>query len=57
MFGPLRLTRGLSDQQILDISDPEVAPTAGLPTIEDAIENGSVLAGPPGPDHRAVEGR
>ena len=47
MFGPLRLTRGLSDQQILDISNPEIAPNAGLPTIEDAIENGSVLAGPP----------
>ena len=47
MFGPLRLTRGLSDQQMRDISDPKVAPTAGLPTIADAIENGSVLAGPP----------
>ena len=47
MFGPLRLTRGLTEQQIRDISNPEVAPNAGLPTIEDAIENGSVLAGPP----------
>ena len=47
MFGPLRLTRGLTDQQMRDISNPEVAPNAGLPTIEDAIENGSVLAGPP----------
>jgi alkanesulfonate monooxygenase SsuD/methylene tetrahydromethanopterin reductase-like flavin-dependent oxidoreductase (luciferase family) len=47
MFGPLRLTRGLSEQQIRDISNPEIAPNAGLPTIEDAIENGSVLAGPP----------
>ena len=47
MFGPLRLTRGLTEQQIRDISNPEIAPNAGLPTIEDAIENGSVLAGPP----------
>ncbi len=47
MFGPLRLTRGLTEQQIRDISDPRVAPNAGLPRVEDAIENGSVLAGPP----------
>ena len=31
MFGPLRLTRGLSDQQMRDISNPEVAPNAGSP--------------------------
>ncbi len=47
MFGPLRLTRGLTEQQIRDISNPEIAPNAGLPTIQEAIENGSVLAGPP----------
>ena len=47
MFGPLRLTRGLTEQQIRDISNPLAAPNAGLPTIQDAIENGSVLAGPP----------
>ena len=47
MFGPLRLTRGLTEQQIRDISNPDIAPHAGLPTIEDAIANGSVLAGPP----------
>jgi alkanesulfonate monooxygenase SsuD/methylene tetrahydromethanopterin reductase-like flavin-dependent oxidoreductase (luciferase family) len=47
MFGPLRLTRGLTEQQILDISNPELAPNAGLPRIEDAIANGSVLAGTP----------
>ena len=33
--------------QTRDISNPEVAPNAGLPTVQDAIENGSVLAGPP----------
>ena len=47
MFGPLRLTRGLSEQQILDISDPKKAPFAGLPTIEDAVKSGAFLCGPP----------
>ena len=47
MFGPLRLTRRLSEQQILDISDPGRAPYAGLPTIQGAVESGAFLAGPP----------
>ena len=47
MFGPLRLTRGLSEQQILDISDRRRAPTAGLPTMEDAVKSGAYLCGPP----------
>ena len=47
MFGPLRLTRPLSDQQIQDIGDPRRAPTAGLPTIQGAVEGGAFLAGPP----------
>jgi alkanesulfonate monooxygenase SsuD/methylene tetrahydromethanopterin reductase-like flavin-dependent oxidoreductase (luciferase family) len=47
MFGPLRLTRGLSEQQIKDISDPKLAPNAGLPTLEDAVKGGSFLCGPP----------
>ena len=47
MFGPLRLTRGLSEQQILDISDPKKAPTAGLPTLAEAVRDGAVLCGPP----------
>lgn len=47
MFGPLRLTRGLSEDQIRDISDPKRAPTAGLPTIEDAVKSGAFLCGPP----------
>ena len=47
MFGPLRLHRGLTEQQILDASDPKRAPHAGLPTIEDAVEAGAVLCGPP----------
>ena len=46
MFGPLRLTRGLSEEQILDISDRRRAPTAGLPTLEDAVNSGAYLCGP-----------
>jgi alkanesulfonate monooxygenase SsuD/methylene tetrahydromethanopterin reductase-like flavin-dependent oxidoreductase (luciferase family) len=47
MFGPLRLTRGLNEQQIRDISDPKRAPYAGLPTLEGAIKAGAFLCGPP----------
>jgi alkanesulfonate monooxygenase SsuD/methylene tetrahydromethanopterin reductase-like flavin-dependent oxidoreductase (luciferase family) len=47
MFGPLRLTRGLSEQQIADISDPARAPFANLPSIQDAVRAGAVLCGPP----------
>ena len=46
MFGPLRLHRGLSEQQILDMSDPKTAPFAGLPTIEDAVKSGAFFCGP-----------
>jgi alkanesulfonate monooxygenase SsuD/methylene tetrahydromethanopterin reductase-like flavin-dependent oxidoreductase (luciferase family) len=47
MFGPLRLTRGLSEEQIRDIGDPQRAPYAGLPTIQEAVTNGAFLCGPP----------
>ncbi len=47
MFGPLRLVRALSDQQIEDMSDPKKAPTAGLPTIDQAVASGGVLCGTP----------
>ena len=47
MFGPLRLHRGLTEQQMVDIGDPKKAPTANLPTIEEAVETGSFLCGPP----------
>lgn len=46
MFGPLRLLRSLSDEQIENLKDPVSAladPT--LPQLEDAVANGSVLAG------------
>jgi alkanesulfonate monooxygenase SsuD/methylene tetrahydromethanopterin reductase-like flavin-dependent oxidoreductase (luciferase family) len=47
MFGPLRLVRALTDQQIEDMADPKKAPTAGLPTIEQAVASGGVLCGTP----------
>jgi alkanesulfonate monooxygenase SsuD/methylene tetrahydromethanopterin reductase-like flavin-dependent oxidoreductase (luciferase family) len=47
MFGPLRLVRALTDQQIEDMADPKKAPTAGLPKIEQAVASGGVLCGTP----------
>ena len=47
MFGPLRLTRSLSEEQIRDMADRRRAPTAGLPTMEQAVESGAYLCGPP----------
>ena len=47
MFGPLRLVRALTDQQIEDMANPAKAPNAGLPTIEGAIKSGGVLCGTP----------
>ena len=47
MFGPLRLVRSLSDEQIDVMGDPRLAPTAGLPDIERAVARGGFLCGPP----------
>ncbi len=47
MFGPLRLHRGLSEEQMRDISDPARAPFAGLPSLEEAVKSGAALCGPP----------
>jgi alkanesulfonate monooxygenase SsuD/methylene tetrahydromethanopterin reductase-like flavin-dependent oxidoreductase (luciferase family) len=47
MFGPLRLVRALTDEQIEAMADPQRAPAAGLPTLEDAAKKGAVLCGPP----------
>ena len=46
MFGPLRLVRALSDEQIDAMSDPSRAPSFDLPRIEDAVKVGGFLAGP-----------
>ena len=46
MFGPLRLLRSLSEEQIQTLSDPaKAAADPSLPQLEDAVANGSVLAG------------
>jgi alkanesulfonate monooxygenase SsuD/methylene tetrahydromethanopterin reductase-like flavin-dependent oxidoreductase (luciferase family) len=47
IFGPLRLHRGLTEEQIRDIGDPKRAPYAGLPNIRDAAKTGAFLGGPP----------
>ena len=47
MFGPLRLVRSLSEEQIEAMGDPQRAPNAGLPTIERAVERQGFLCGPP----------
>ncbi len=47
MFGPLRLVRSLTDEQIEVMSDPRRAPHAGLPNIEVAVQGGGFLAGSP----------
>src|SRR5712664_3322889 len=47
MFGPLRLVRSLSEEQIDAMADPKRAPYAGLPTIEEATSSGAYLCGPP----------
>jgi alkanesulfonate monooxygenase SsuD/methylene tetrahydromethanopterin reductase-like flavin-dependent oxidoreductase (luciferase family) len=47
MFGPLRLVRALSDEQIEAMADPRRAPHAGLPTLEEAVQKGAFLCGPP----------
>ena len=47
MFGPLRLVRALSEEQIEIMGDPSRAPTADLPHLDDAVKAGGFLAGPP----------
>jgi alkanesulfonate monooxygenase SsuD/methylene tetrahydromethanopterin reductase-like flavin-dependent oxidoreductase (luciferase family) len=47
MFGPLRLHRGLTDEQIEIMGDPRRAPDGGLPSIEDAVKSQAFLGGPP----------
>ena len=47
MFGPLRLVRGLTDQQVEDMADPKRAPYADLPSLEGAVRDRAFLAGPP----------
>ncbi len=45
MFGELRLVRSMTDEQIEIMRDPQRAPTAKLPRIEDAVNAGGFLTG------------
>ena len=47
MFAPLGFVRGLTDEQISALADPSKVRSAGLPTLEEAVEAGSWLCGPP----------
>ena len=46
MFAPLGFVRGLTDEQVRATADPARARQAGLPTLRDAVEQGSWLCGP-----------
>ena len=47
MFAPLGFVPGLTDEQIAATADPRKARSADLPTLEDAVEAGAWLCGPP----------
>ena len=47
MFAPLGFVRGLSDEQIEALGDPDRVYTANLPTLEQGVEGGSWLIGTP----------
>src|SRR4029450_5604623 len=47
MVGPVRLVRSLSEAQIEAMCDPRRGPSAGLPTLEEAVKKGAFLCGPP----------
>ncbi len=47
MFAPLGFVRGLTDDQIAATADPSRIHGAGLPTLEEAVESGSWMVGPP----------
>ena len=47
MFAPLGFVRGLTDDQIEALGDPDRVYTAGLPTLDEAVEGGSWLMGTP----------
>ena len=46
MFGELRLVKAFTDEQIEAMRDPKRAPTAGLPSIHDAVDSGGFVCGP-----------
>ena len=47
MFAPLGFVPGLSAEQISALADPARAPSADLPTLEEAVRAGAWMVGPP----------
>jgi alkanesulfonate monooxygenase SsuD/methylene tetrahydromethanopterin reductase-like flavin-dependent oxidoreductase (luciferase family) len=47
MFAPLGFVKGLTPEQVEAAADPGRARRAGLPTVAEAVRNGSWLVGPP----------
>jgi alkanesulfonate monooxygenase SsuD/methylene tetrahydromethanopterin reductase-like flavin-dependent oxidoreductase (luciferase family) len=47
MFAPLGFVKGLTPEQVDAAADPKRARASGLPTVEQAVKNGSWLVGPP----------
>jgi alkanesulfonate monooxygenase SsuD/methylene tetrahydromethanopterin reductase-like flavin-dependent oxidoreductase (luciferase family) len=47
MFAPLGFVPGLSEEQVRALADPRLAPSANLPTLEEAVEAGAWFVGPP----------
>jgi len=47
MFAPLGFVPGLSDEQIRALADPALARRTPLPTLQDAVNSGAWLVGPP----------
>ncbi|MDE2686588.1 MAG: LLM class flavin-dependent oxidoreductase [Chloroflexota bacterium] len=47
MFAPLGFVRGLTDEQIAALGDPDKVYTANLPTLDQAVESGAWLIGTP----------
>ena len=47
MFGELRLSRAINEEQIAAMRDLRLVPNTKLPRIEDAVKAGGFLAGTP----------
>ena len=47
MFAPLGFVRGLTDGQLVALGEPTRARAAGLPTLEQGVQTGAWLCGPP----------
>ena len=47
VLAPLGMIKNLSEYQIEATADPGIAPLAGLPTLQDGVEDGTWICGPP----------